>query len=524
MRIAKPIKRTKSPKRAILRQAVANPFLLIREINNRSFYEFFRFFWPEVSSETLKDNWHIKVLCDILQEAAERVGQGLPKIEDIIINIPPGSTKTIICSIMFPAWCWTRWFWMKFITVSYSASLSLESAEYSRDLIKSDRFQAIYPELHIKQDKDKKSNFRIVKKIQVSAGRQARTEYGGNRYSTSVKGTLTGFHGHIIIWDDPLNPQQAQSDVELKSINHWMSQTLTTRKVDKAVTVTIGVMQRLHQNDTTGYTLAKKDKQIKHICLPGEITSYRKQVQPPKLAEFYINDLLDPVRLPKKVLEELEADLGQYGYAGQIGQNPTPPSGGMFKVDQIQIIEQFPGYDNIIKTVRYWDKAGTGVAELKKGRKAAFTAGVKMHLLKNGKYLISNVTKGQWESHVREDKIKQTAESDELQRKKNSEDPPVEIWIEQEPGSGGKESAENTIKNLAGYVIDKETPKGDKAYRADPFSVQVNNGNVMVLQGEWTTDYIEELRFFPFSTYKDQVDGSSGAFSKLTTKKTAGGW
>jgi hypothetical protein len=101
--------RTRLSKSQILEAVIANPYILIRELNNRSFYAFLKFFWPEVSSEVFKDNWHIRYLCDELQSVALRVSQGLPKTYDLIINIPPGTTKTVICSIMFPAWCWTQW-------------------------------------------------------------------------------------------------------------------------------------------------------------------------------------------------------------------------------------------------------------------------------------------------------------------------------------------------------------------------------------------------------------------------------
>jgi predicted phage terminase large subunit-like protein len=95
----------------------------------------------------------------------------------------------------------------------------------------------------------------------------------------------------------------------------------------------------------------------------------------------------------------------------------------------------------------------------------------------------------------------------------------VEVWVEQEPGSGGKESAEGTIRNLAGFRVYAEHPTGDKVHRADPYSVQVNVGAFQILTAMWNRDFIEEHRFFPFSTYKDQVDASSGAFNKLVGKK-----
>ena len=502
--------RNRLPKRTALKQAIQNPLLLIRELNKRSFYDFFKFMWPEYSDERLILNWHIEYLCNELQEAAERVAKGEPR-EDIIINIPPGSSKTAICSIMFPIWCWTRWHWMKFITVSYSAALALESAEYSRDLIRSDRFRAVYPELEIKEDKDTKSNFRVVKRICSTPGHVDKLLYGGNRFSTSIGGSLTGFHGHFIIWDDPLNPHQAVSETELSNVNRWMTQTLPTRKVNKKVTCTIGVMQRLHQNDPTGHILDKKKKNIKLICLPGEINTpqYRKLVNPPELIEKYVNGLLDVERLDEAVLKDLEADLGQYSYAGQIGQSPTPPTGGMFKVDKFVMIDFLPNLINFEYIIRYWDKAGT--KEQADGKnKACYTVGCKMGKLKNGKWIVMDVVRGRWASEEREDIIKSTAEGDGTLCK---------IYYEQEPGSGGKESAEATTRNLAGFSGKADRPIGDKIFRADPYSVQVNNGNIQLLKGDWNHEFIEEHRNFPFSTYKDQVDASSGAFAKLTSKR-----
>lgn len=486
-------------------EVMMNPVLLTRELNDRSFYEFLQYFWPQVSAHIFHPNWHIEYLCAELQELAERVGRREAKLHDLVVNVPPGTTKTITCSIMFPAWCWTKWPWMRFICASYSGALSLESAEYCRDLIRSPEFQEIYPDVAIKEDKDTKSNFKIVKKVPPRAGHPGKVISGGYRYSTSVGGTLMGFHGDILIVDDPINPTQAVSDVELANANRWMEQTLPTRKTDKAVTPTILIMQRLHQDDPSGHYLSKQKENLKHICLPGEIRHYRDQVKPSHLISMYSDELLDPVRLSWKVLEDLEADLGQYGYAGQIGQDPTPPGGGMFKVAHFQFVNDVDPNNPRIHTVRYWDKANTTDS------RSAYTVGVKMSILADGRWIVEDVKRGKWGTHEREAIIFETARNDGQR---------VTIWIEQEPGSGGKESAEGTIRNLAGWVVYAERPTGDKVFRADPYSVQVNNGNVLLMINPmWNRDFVEEHRFFPFSTYKDQVDATSGAFNKLVQKK-----
>lgn len=482
-----------------IRQAASNPFQLLRETGRRpTLYRFLRMFWNEVAGTNFIDNWHVEFLCRELEEVAYRVARNEPKKHDLIINIPPGTTKTIICSIMFPAWCWAMgWYWMKFITASYSERLALESAEKSRDLIRSDKFKMLFPDLEIKDDKDTKSNFRIG----LRTGN--RVKYGGNRFSTGVgASTLTGFHGDILIVDDPLNPEQAASEKQLETCNRWVEQTLPTRKTRKETTVMVMVMQRLHQDDPTGRAIKKDKKKLKHICLPGEIRNYKKYLSPPEAEKYYKDDLLDPNRMGWEVLSDLESDLGQYGFAGQIGQNPAPPGGGMFKVDRMPVVD-FVHPREILKTVRYWDKAGTA-------GDGSYTVGAKMSYLRNKTFLIHDIVRGQWSAEVREQIIRKVAMSDGTE---------VRIYIEQEPGSGGKESAQATIRNLAGFYIQADRPTGEKARRADPFSVQVNNSNVALLRGDWHNAFKEELAMFPFGTYKDQVDASSAAFNMLVGKK-----
>ena len=490
-----------------MKKLISNPTLLQREINNRSFYEFVKYFWQEISTEILIDNWHIEVICNELQRLAERVAEGLILEYDILLNVPPGTSKTTLTGILFPAWCWSRWYSMKFITASYSSTLALESAEVCRDLIKSDRYQTLYPELGIKTDKDQKSNFRVIKFVRYGKGKRVKQLVGGARFSTSVGATLTGMHCHIWVVDDPLSAQDAISKVKRDTAIHWMSQTLSLRKINKETTAGICVMQRLHPDDPAGYLLKLKEEQgkkLKHLCFPAELGPYEYKVRPFKYRKYYKDGLFDKNRMPRRVLLDSLIDLGQYGYAGQMGQDPAPPEGGMFKVDMINIVDTISSAGTITSIVRYWDKAGT-----KDG--GAFTAGIKIAKTSAGKYIVLDIKRGQWASQEREQVIKATAEADGRD---------VEIWVEQEPGSGGKESAEQTIRMLDGFVCKAERPSGDKIYRADPFSVRVNLGDVYLIRAPWNTDFTQEMRLFPNSTYKDQVDAAGAGYAKLNGKKT----
>jgi phage terminase large subunit-like protein len=128
-----------------------------------------------------------------------------------------------------------------------------------------------------------------------------------------------------------------------------------------------------------------------------------------------------------------------------------------------------------------------------------------------------DVTRGQWAAVKREAVIEQVAVED---------GPDVMQWIEQEPGSGGKESAEATIERLSkvNIICQAERPVGDKFFRADPFSVAWNRGQVWMVKAKWNKPFLDELaNFSPSATYKDQVDAAGAAYSKVH-KINGGTW
>lgn len=311
------------------------------ELCKRSLFFFVKEFWNIIIPEEPVYNWHIEYLCEELQKMVFLVRDRKPKEYDLIINIPPGTSKSTIATVMLPAWSWIIDPSIRNLTASYSASLSTDHALKSRDIIRSDKFKAYFGDVEIKKDQDNKTHYKNTE--------------GGERYATSVTGTVTGFHAHIIIVDDPLNPKGASSDAERDSANSFMDVTLSTRKVNKSVTPTILVMQRLHADDCTGNWLSKEGKKIKHICLPGELSS---DIQPPELKDNYINGLLDVNRLNRNDLTELKINLGSYGYAGQIMQTPAPTDGGIWKQWIISVPDsQFP--KELLSLGSDWDLAYT---------------------------------------------------------------------------------------------------------------------------------------------------------------------
>lgn len=174
-----------------------------------------------------------------------------------------------------------------------------------------------------------------------------------------------------------------------------------------------------------------------------------------------------------------------------------PASGLVFNRAWFQVVDERP-YDAIAR-VRYWDKAGT-----EGGGK--YTAGVLMARTGDNRFFVEHVIRGQWSARNRERVIAETARMD---------GPEVNIFVEQEPGSGGRESAENTIRANPGYAIFADKVTGDKITRAEPYAAQVEARNVWLVKGEWHKSYLDELDGFPEAKFTDQVDASSGAFNKL---------
>lgn len=290
-------------------------------------------------------NWHIEYLCDLLEEYAVRVRDRQPKLDDLIVNIPPGTTKSTIVSVMFPAWLWTLDPTLRVMTVSYSDSLATDHAVKSRDIVRSPDYQYMFPGVRIKSDHDNKTNYK--------------NNANGERYATSIGGTVTGFHAHVIVMDDLINPKKSASDVSLNESHDFVDKTISTRKVDKEVTITILVMQRLHENDPTGYILRKQGKSVRHVNLPAELND---KVSPVELKERYeaAGGLLDPVRLSHKILKEMKTDLGSYGYAGQFQQEPAPEGGDIWQRWFIEVPDHlFPERALMDKYGTDWDTAYT---------------------------------------------------------------------------------------------------------------------------------------------------------------------
>lgn len=278
-----------------------------------SLYEFFKFFWNIVAHNTLVDNFHIKYLCDELQIIGDCLINDKTAPYSLVINIPPATSKSTICSVMFPAWLWTNRPSIRIISSSHTADLSTRDSVLTRDILVSNKYRQLFPEVQLRHDSSAKSNYKNTA--------------GGFRMSSSTNSQPTGYHADIKILDDVLGKIQAQSEADrAAAIRHV--EALATRDVSpEKLTPVLMVQQRLHPLDTTAYFLGL-GLPVKHICLPA-IDS--ELVKPIELRNHYIDGLLDPVRLSRTVLERRKLELGADGFAGEYEQNPILAAGLLYE-------------------------------------------------------------------------------------------------------------------------------------------------------------------------------------------------
>jgi predicted phage terminase large subunit-like protein len=239
---------------------------------------------------------------------------------------------------------------------------------------------------------------------------------------------------------------------------------------------------------------------VEMVCFPA--IAERDEYIGPKLTRR-AGEALFPAVKPLEFLHERRQLMGEPSWQSEYQQHPIVVGGGIFPIEKIGVQPMWD-WHNLLRSVRYWDKAGTEDG-------GAYTAGVLLHQTRDKQFVISHVTRGQWGALERERQIKAWAERDTANIKTGS----YEVVVEQEPGSGGKESAENTIRNLAGYRVFADRVTGSKEARAEPLAAQVQGGNVKLCAASWNSDFLAEMEIFPQGKYRDQCDAASGAFNRI---------
>lgn len=452
---------------------------------------FVEHFWDILEPERpLSWNWHLDELCSILEDL--EAGRVLKQI----INVPPGTMKSLLISVFFRAKVWSKDPSKRFLVGSYGGHLSIRDNVKLRTLCTHPRYQALFPHVQFTDDQNVKERFN--------------TTQGGWSIATSVGGVGTGEHPDYIIIDDPLTEQQSRSQTERDSANSWIDRTLSTRGVTRDVR-TILIMQRLHEEDPTGHLVARGGWNLTVFPMRyiGLITypDGRVETPDPRDVRRSKGDLLWPSLFPEPIVRSLEIALGPYAAAGQLQQRPAPEGGGLFKREWFKFVAAAP---KVARRVRCWDTAATEGG-------GDWTAGVKIAEASDLFYF-EHCVHAQLSPAGVDAVIFQTAMLDGVK---------CAVRELQEPASSGKTVIAVRLKHLKQFDYAGVSVTGDKVTMAKPLRAQCEGGNVYIVktgdpsQDSWIEPFISQLCTFPTGKWDDQVDGASGSFNAVLLEPEA---
>ncbi len=429
--------------------------------------------WDVVEpSQPFVDGWHIDVLCAHLEAVADF------DIKKLVINMPPRHMKSLLCSVMFPAWVWLKYPNRKFIYGSYAEAIAIRDSIKTRTIIQSDKYRNLFRiKWDLSEDQNQKKVFQNTE--------------GGERVAVGVGSGLTGQGGDYLFIDDPINALDAFSESVRESANLWHDMTFSTRYNNADRHAKIIIMQRLHEDDMTGHVL--KNGTYEHLILPArydedsEIKSKTSlDFRDPRKVK---GSLLWPERFNEEAIADLEKDLKEHSEA-QLQQDPKPPKGGLFPRDKWQYFEASPS--PILDLVQFWDCAE------KPGITNDYSVCATWARTANGFYLLD----------LWRDKVDAPTLEIEATLQFNKWKPTTIVIEDKSHGTG-----------LIQYLLRKTTlpvaamlPTKSKELRAISSSSSVKAGKCFLpKQGEFVKDFIKEHEKFPRGKHDDQVDTTSMA-------------
>ncbi|MEE8341979.1 MAG: phage terminase large subunit [Candidatus Neomarinimicrobiota bacterium] len=448
-----------------------------------SFFEFVKISWDIVEPREFVNDWHIELICDHLQWCYER------KIKRLIINIPPGCAKSLICSVFFPVWIWIKSPETKVLSGSHTIAFSIRDTIKSRNLINSDWF---------------KFNWGHI--FKMASDQNQKTVYlndcFGERRLFSTGGGVTGARGDVIIYDDPINAMDAHSSTKIESCNLFFSETLSTRLNDPVKSIIIIIMQRLNQNDLTGFLLQMKQENSKqsgwtHLCLPMRFDSNRANKFDPRTKQ---GEILTNLHTEQSIVD-LETNLGTYGSASQLQQTPSPIEGGYLKLEWFNYYSELP---NAKYFTWSWDTA------IKKGQHNDYSVGTFWAECDNGHYLVDL-----WRQKVEYPELKNQMQilfENQKSREVLIEDKASGQQLLQDLKRSGK------IPIIA--MVPGKNMGSSKEERVSLCSPMFESGKVFFPKNKsWCRIVIDELINFPNAMHDDILDTISQYLARRTANR-----
>ena len=452
---------------------------LADELCRKSFKHFVRRFWHSVCIIPLVPARHIDVLADHCQAITEG------EITQLVVNVPPGSGKSTVVSILWPAWEWLLRPKTQAIFASYGMSLSHKFSQQCRDLVDSDEYQRLIPQ-------DKAGNPVWSRKKNPDKVGEFWTSAGGWRLCTSITGTGSGHRGHRVVVDDPINVSESYTEKELLDVISWWDYRMSNRMVDPARAQMLVIMQRVHENDLSGHCISQGDYEL--LCLPSEFDPDRRC----KTSIFEdwrteVGELLNPDFHTFEVLARDKRKLGSRGFAAQHQQRPSPKGGLIIMEQWFKKYGQLPSGPGT--WLQSWDpKAGS------KSKTSSYVVGQVWFRPQSQAncYLVDQVRE-RWNMLETVEAVKELSLKWPLATRKlmeNKADGAALILL--------------LNQDLGGMV--PVSVKGSKEVRLEACSPQYEAGNVWVPgNAPWLDEHVKELTDAPVGRYDDQVDAASQA-------------
>lgn len=455
---------------------------LSRALIRTDFYSFVQRVFYEVSGgQILSPNWHIHLLCDQLERA--RRGE----IKRLIINVPPRSLKSIIVNVAFTVWLLAHNPREKVISASYSNDLADTFARDCKRVMTAPWFKELFPNCIIAGDQTSAADFKTTAR--------------GGRFSTSVESTFTGRGGNFIIIDDPIKASDAMSESARNKVIEWYQHTLLSRLDNQENGVIILIMQRVHENDLTGYLLENSDEWT-HIKIPEVATTNEQWTAGTTTYTRRSGTVLHEKYMSLARAQDLQQTLGTYVWSAQYQQEPCPAEGGIIKESWLHYYtEKTFDINNVARVFISWDTAN------KTGATNAYSAAVAVVMTYNRHFYLVGVYRDRWDMPTL---VNMATEIYNGWKYNTDARNKVTMLIEDAASGTQLIQCLNATRDAHGLLFNVVPikPSGDKVSRLIGCSALIENGTLQFPQDEkpWWSDFKKELLGFPGTKHKDQVD------------------
>jgi len=462
-----------------------------REACKRSLSTFVREAWPVLEpGQPYVHGWHIDVVCEHLQAVTDG------EITRLLINVPPGTMKSTLVNVLWPAWEWgpRNVPTMRFIGASHEQGLAIRDNLKMRRLVTSDWYRRRWA-IDLTGDQNQKTYYE--------------NDATGFRQACAVT-SMTGRRGDRVAWDDPHSTEGALSDAARETSIRVFQETLPTRLNNPDSSAIIVVMQRLHQDDVSGFILAG-DYGYTHLCLPMEYDSKHphRYTRDPRKKD---GDLLFPERFPREVVERDKKIMGTAATAGQFQQLPAPRGGGIFK-------NEWWRYYDVLPRIKY--RAIYADTAQKAKEKNDYTVFQCWGAVDGGGAALIDQVRGKWESP----EMLVQARAFWNKHKTFSGAGRLRAFRVEDKVSGTGLIQTLKREGIPMQGIPRNANSGDKVTRAMDVAPSVESGLVWLPRNApWLSDYTGELSIFPNGSNDDQVDPTSDAISEIILGKGGYRW